>query len=113
MYILLALTIPLLAAAASSPVAGALRTSRGLPPVSLDGFETIGIAILSMIFLGINAVYSFIALVVGVSRDSQKLKRILFNVGIIMIVLSCLLVNVAYINLVVGAPAEGYPKWNF
>ena len=112
-YILLALAVPFLAAIVSDPLAKALRASKGLPPFTSEGLEALGVTLLSMLCLGINVTYALVSLIIGASHGSTRLKRILFNVGIILIVLSCLLVSAAYVNLVVSAPADGYPKWNF
>ena len=112
-YMLITLFLALGTGVAIGPAAAWARSLTGLPPVTLGGFDTLGVSMLGLLLGMINIAYGITALIIGMARKHTRLKRTLFNIGLVLVFISCLLVSAAYINLVVSAPADGYPGFQF
>ncbi len=113
MYILLALVLPIGISLAGDWLAESARAAKGLPAVRLEGFDTLGVGMVAMFLMGVNVVYGTVGLIFGMKSGKRRVKRVLFNIGLILIVCSAIFITYLNYQLIVGAPAEGYPRWRF
>lgn len=113
MYVLLTLVVNVASGMLTDPIAQSYRTAHGLPRVDLQGFDGIGVSILSMLLIIVNGVYLLGASIAAVIIRKPRVSRTLFNIAIVMMILSAFWVSYTYYQLVVNAPVDGYPQWNF
>lgn len=89
------------------------REASGLPPYVDRGFASLGIGMIAIALTGVNIAYITIALIVSLVKKRKILWHTLFNVAIALMIASVLWVSWLGYKLIVDAPPESYPEWNF
>lgn len=116
-FILIALVSCILIPNIGVLAANFTRSSSGLSPYSPEGFSTLGVTFIAMGLFVINIIYISIVTILGTLPMRLNLgrhnKKVLFNVGVVLWVLSVLIYTYALYALITGAPDQGYPAWQF
>ena len=109
MYVLVGLVCIVATGSLAGPIANLLRSARGLSPVTLDDWDLLGVTYFSIFLFLANVVYVIIALIIRAKRPAAG--RRLFNIGLLAIVASCVIIAVMHINLAVGASPDSRPRF--